>query len=116
MWLRRFRDLFVPSGRKREARRARRMLSELFRSPEVLRGSSLRPAHRSRAVYLGHETQEGRIVRISFGILRHPRPLRYSSHSHEVIEYYLYDLLEQSVKVVRSVNVTRLRQTDDASS
>ena len=57
-------------------REARRLLSALFARPDLTRISSLRPDHRSRAVFLGFEAEEDAVSRIRFGLVRHPKPIR----------------------------------------
>jgi len=91
----------------RMRRRARRLIAGLFADPARLAGTSLRPAHGRRWVYVGHDEEEGRIVRIRFGILRHPRPLRISSACHQVIEYYRYEIETGEIRVERSVRIDR---------
>ena len=54
------------------------------------------------------------MARIWFGILRHPRPYRFSGQSHKVIEYYRYDLEKGRISVVEGHNVTRARGEDAA--
>ena len=49
---------------------------------------------------------------IRFGILRHPRPYAFSRQSHEVIEYYTWDLSIPLVKVEEGLNLTRLQGQD----
>ena len=100
-------------SRRRETRTARRRLGELFDTPEILAGTSLKPRHGGRWIYLGHETDGGEVARIRFGILRHPRPYAFSRQSHKVIEYYTYDVLKQEIGRERGVNITRARGKDD---
>ena len=98
--------------RRRLEKKARRMLQDLFRDGSLLRGTSLRPRHSSRSVFLGFEACEGELAVIRFGILRHPRPYAFSRQSHEVIEYYRYDLKEPRIKVMKGLNLTRLHGQD----
>ena len=58
-------------------------------------------------MYVGHELESGRIARIRFGILRHPRPYPFSRQSHKVIEYYTYHVPEGRLERQRGVNITR---------
>ena len=91
---------------RRERREAERLLGELFARSDLAAISSLRPAHHARAVFLGCETAEGRVARIRFGLVRHPKPLRLPGVCHEVIEIYTYDVAAGSVTVERSRNLT----------
>lgn len=100
--------------RRRRERRARRLVDQLFRTPELLEGTSLRPRHRSRWVVLGHEEREGSIVRVRFGVVRHPRPYPFSSQHHRVVELYDYDVEGCKVRVVRGINLTRGEGLDAA--
>jgi hypothetical protein len=93
--------------KRAEAREARRLLRGLFECPDLRRVSSLRPDHRRRAQFLDWETAGGEVVRVRFGLVRHPRPLRLRGVHHEVIEIYVYDVRAGTVEVVASHNVTR---------
>ena len=98
--------------RRRLEKKARRMLRDLFRDGSLLRGTSLRPKHSSRSVFLSFEARAGELAVIRFGILRHPRPYAFSRQSHEVIEYYTWDLSIPLVKGEEGLNLTRLRGQD----
>ena len=98
--------------RRLREREARRLLNAAFRSPNVLRGTSLKQRHASRWVLLDIETEAGRVVRIRFGILRHPRPYAFSKQSHKVIEHYLYDVAEQRITRIEGHNITRASGRD----
>jgi hypothetical protein len=101
--------------RKRKfEREARRLLTLAFRDKSPLRGTSLRARHAGRWVLAGYETDPAseRIVRIRFGILRHPRPYSFSTQSHKVIESYLYEVDEGRIRVERGHNITRERGGD----
>ena len=100
---------------RRRAREARRLLAEAFSSPEILRGTSLERRHRSRWVLLDHEARGERIVRIRFGILRHPRPYAFSRQSHKVVERYEYDVEARKITRLAGRNITREsgRDADD---
>lgn len=94
-------------------RRAVRAIDDLFDRPEILGTTSLRPHHRGRCVYLRHEeTADGRIARVDFGILRHPRPYSFSRQSHKVIEHYRFDVEEGSLERLGGFNLTRKRGLD----
>ena len=93
--------------RVKEERAARRLLGELFQSPELLRGTSLEPRHGGRWILLRHESERGQVVRVWFGILRHPRPYPFSRQSHKVIEHYLYEVEEGRVRRLSGLNLTR---------
>jgi hypothetical protein len=99
--------------RRRLERDARRRLDDLFRSPERLRGTSLAPRHLARCVILGFDEENGEILRVRFGLVRHPRPYPFSRQSHQVVEYYLYDLRTAEVRVEHGINLTR-RAGEDA--
>ena len=98
--------------RRRLEKKARRLLRGLFRDGSLLAGTSLRPKHSSRCVFLDCEARHGELTVIRFGILRHPRPYAFSRQSHEVIEYYRYDLAESRIRVEKGINLTRLRGQD----
>ena len=98
--------------RRRLEKKARRMLQDLFRDGSLLRGTSLRPRHSSRSVFLGFEACDGELAVIRFGILRHPRPYAFSRQSHEVIEYYTWDLSIPLVKVEEGLYLTELQGQD----
>jgi hypothetical protein len=93
--------------RRRREREARRRLGEAFRDPALLAGTSLGPRHAGRWVLLEEEWAEGRLARIRFGIVRHPRPYPFSRQSHQVLEVYLYDLQAGRITVERGRNLTR---------
>jgi hypothetical protein len=97
---------------RRTGREARRLLASAFRSPELLRGTSLEPRHAGRWVLLDHESCGGRVARIRFGILRHPRPYRFSRQSHKVLEAYLYDVAAGSITRLAGHNLTRAEGKD----
>ena len=98
--------------RRRVEKQARQMLRALFTDGRLLRGTSLRPRHSSRSVFLGFEARDEELTLIRFGILRHPRPYAFSRQSHEVIEYYSYDPSIPLVKVEEGLNLTRLKGQD----
>ena len=98
--------------KRREHGEALRLVAELFRSPERLVGTSLRRAHAGRWVYLDHEVDGDRVIRVRFGILRHPRPYAFSPQSHKVIETYVYHALDDRIERLRGFNVTRHRGRD----
>ena len=98
--------------RRRLRREARRLLDEAFAVEDLLRGTSLRRDHRVRSQLVDVDEEAGRIKAIRFGILRHPRPYAFSRQSHQVIEYYVYDLVARKIEVVRGINVTRREGRD----
>lgn len=102
--MRRLRDWW---RRRRQEREARRLLAAVFYSPEILRGTSLKQRHASRWILLDLDIEESRVVRIHFGILRHPRPYAFSRQSHKVIEHYLYDVAERRILRLEGHNITR---------
>lgn len=100
---------------RRRAREARSLLAEALRTPELLRGTSLKPRHASRSVIIHHDEEEGHVVRVHFGIVRHPRPYAFSRQSHKVLEYYIYDVKAGTITVQKGHNLTRAegRDADD---
>lgn len=98
--------------RRRLEKKARRKLRDAFRDTGLLAGTSLQPHHSGRAVLIDFETLDGELQLIRFGILRHPRPYAFSKQSHEVIEYYRYDITEPRIKVEEGLNLTRLHGQD----
>jgi hypothetical protein len=101
-------------ARRRIEREARRLLEEAFRSPDALRGTSLARRHAARWVLLRHEAEGGRVARVWFGIVRHPRPYPFSRQSHEVIEHYVYHVAARRMERLAGLNVTRERGEDAA--
>ncbi len=98
---------------RRIHREASRLVEDLFRDPELLRGTSLKPHHAGRWVHLGHETDdEGRVTAVRFGILRHPRPYAFSRQAHKVIEHYTYFVKQRTLTRERGFNITRDRGLD----
>jgi hypothetical protein len=98
--------------RMKEERAARRLVEALFQSPELLRGTSLEPRHGGRWILLRHESEHGQVVRVWFGILRHPRPYPFSRQSHKVIEDYLYEVRAAKVQRLSGLNLTREKGRD----
>ena len=98
--------------RRRREKEARHLLAAAFGSPELLRGTSLKPRHASRWVLLDVEVEGDRIVRVRFGILRHPRPYAFSKQSHKVIEHYLYDIDKKRISRLEGHNITRASGRD----
>lgn len=98
--------------RRRTFKEARRLLAAAFRDPQILRGTSLQPRHASRWVLLDADAEEGSVVRIRFGILRHPRPYPYSRQCHKVLEHYLYDVKAGRIERLGGLNLTRARGED----
>ncbi|MBI4603747.1 MAG: hypothetical protein HY721_17470 [Planctomycetes bacterium] len=97
---------------RRLRREARRLLDRAFAAPAVLAGTSLKPHHAGRTVVLRHEVEGGRVARVWFGILRHPRPYAFSRQSHKVIENYLFDVSAGRIVRLEGRNVTRERGED----
>jgi hypothetical protein len=98
--------------RRRQEREARRLLAAVFSSPELLRGTSLKQRHASRWILLDFDVEERRVVRIYFGILRHPRPYAFSRQSHKVLEQYLYDVEEPRISRLEGHNISRASGRD----
>jgi len=98
--------------RKQEERAARRALGEAFRTPQALKDTSLRPDHAGRWVVLDFEPAVGKVSRVRFGILRHPRPYAFSSQHHKVVEVYSFDLASRRMTRLEGFNWTRARGGD----
>ncbi len=98
--------------RRRQEREVRKLLDQVFQSPELLKKTSLRPRHKARWILVDYQFQGDRPVKIWFGILRHPRPYKFSRQSHQVIEYYLYDIETSRITVLKGLNITRSRGRD----
>jgi len=92
--------------------RARRLIAGLFRDPALLAGTSLRPRHAARWVLIDREDEESKIVRVRFGIVRHPRPYAFSPQSHKVLERYVYDVRTRQLTREGGRNITRERGLD----
>lgn len=101
-------------GSYRRNRKARRLLSALFDRPDLAAMSSLRPAHKSRAVFLDAEGTARQIRRIRFGLVRHPRAANVRGVHNEVVEIYEYDLEKDMVTVAHSRNITKRGMPDTA--
>jgi hypothetical protein len=102
---------------RREQRRARALLRSLFDQPDLLAKTSLRRDHRGRAVYLRHERDEaGQVARVTFGIVRHPRPYPFSRQFHEVLEFWTFDVARRTVQRDRGVNLSRVKDSDGEPS
>jgi hypothetical protein len=99
-------------ARRKEEREARRLIEALFESPALLRGTSLKSRHGMRWILLRQESERGKVVRVWFGILRHPRPYPFSRQSHKVIEHYLYNVVESRVERLLGFNLTREKGLD----
>ena len=106
MWLK---DYF---RRKKLERDARRLVGAAFRFPEKFRGTSLKPRHAGRWVLVDFEAQDGKVARVWFGILRHPRPYSFSRQSHKVIEYYCYHVEAGRMERLEGYNLTREKGED----
>jgi hypothetical protein len=108
-WLARRRERRVARALEREARRR---LAAIFDEPARLRGTSLRPEHRGRVMLVNHDVQDGRVVRVDFTIIRHPRPYAFSKQVHEVLELWRLDVDRGSLERVEGANLSRLRGSD----
>jgi hypothetical protein len=97
----------APERRKR--READRALDALFRRPDLLAGTSLRPDHRGRVQLLDLSKAP---ARIGFGIVRHPRPYAFSRQFHEVVELWVWHADEQRLERAKGINLTRARGSD----
>ncbi len=98
--------------REHSQREARRLVAEVFRDPALLAGTSLKPRHAARWVLVNHEVDGCRVVRVRFGIVRHPRPYAFSRQSHKVVEYYLYDVAARKLTRLEGRNITKERGED----
>lgn len=99
----------------RETRLRRRALAcvrTIFDDRQLLQGTSLRREHRSRAVYVRHQSEDDTIVVVRFGIVRHPRPYAFSRQVHQVAEFWDYWPAERRLERVGGVNLSRLRGQD----
>lgn len=97
-------------SRRRLERAARAALSAAFVDAALLKGTSLRPDHRSRVDAIEPEAEGGGELRaIRFAIARHPRPFPFSRQFHEVVEWYSYDLAARTIVRAGSLNLTKLR-------
>lgn len=104
---------WIADPERAERRRAQKLVRSVFDQPDLLNGTSLRREHRGRAIYLRHETDElGTITRVTFGILRHPRPYPFSRQFHEVLEFWTLHVSKRSVTRDRAVNLSRSKGTD----
>ena len=100
--------------RRRLLRQGRQELDQLFlKHPLRLRGTSLRPKHRSRTQVLEVEAAP---LRIWFGILRHPRPYGFSQQFHEVLEVWRYEPAAGSLEREKGHNLSRERGEDGQPS
>lgn len=109
-WLEAWQRWRSAAARRRAAERA---LDALFRDPQQLAGTSLRPDHRPRCQLLDLSEAP---TRIGFGIVRHPRPYTFSRQHHEVVELWLYEPERRRLERVRGVDLTRARGEDAAGS
>jgi len=94
---------------RRARREAERALDELFARDEWLAGTSLRRDQRGRVRVLD---LNGAPARIGFGIVRHPRPYKFSRQFHEVLELWIWHVDERRLERTRGVNLTRARGSD----
>lgn len=99
--------------RVRTERRARELLAAAFRNPGFLEGTSLRPRHANRCVVQSFDVEDDEIVRIYFGIVRHPRPYAFSRQSHKVLESYVFDVGASRIRRTAGKNLTRAQGRDD---
>ena len=115
-WWQRLRR-WLADPRRREQKRARELVRSLFDQPGLLAGTSLRRDHRGRVLYLRHELgDDGAIARVTFGLIRHPRPYPFSRQFHEVLELWTFHVTERRVERERGVNLSRARGTDGEPS
>ncbi len=98
--------------KRRQEKEARRLVRDIFANPSLLKGTSLSRRHAARTVVLSHDVEGGAVVRVEFGIVRHPRPYAFSRQSHKVLEIYCYDIVKKKVVVQKGVNLTRAEGLD----
>jgi hypothetical protein len=101
---------------EREQRRAGwRALEELFASkPEVLRQGRLERHHANRVHLLETELdRDGRVVRLLFGIVRHPKSHPMAPRGEEVLELLEYRPDEETLEVTGGANLTRRGERRD---
>jgi hypothetical protein len=108
-WLERRNEKRAERALEREARRA---LAAIFDVPSRLQGTSLRPEHRGRVQLARVEAESGRVVRVFFTIIRHPRPYAFSKQVHEVLELWRLDVHSGALERVEGANLSRLRGSD----
>jgi len=85
--------------------RARRELDEMFtRRADLLATTSLRLEHRSRTQVLDVLDSPRRIY---FGIVRHPRPYKFSLQHHRVLELWCLHVEEERLERLQGHNLTR---------
>jgi hypothetical protein len=99
------------NARRRALSAARAALDELFAlRPELLAEGRLKPHHRGRATILEHKLDaDGRVRRVLFGIVRHPKSHPLAPRGDEVLELLEYRPLDGTLAVVGSRNLTRPR-------
>jgi len=97
---------------RRIEREARRLLASAFDDPALLRGTSLRPEHRNRVMVVRHACEGGRVKKVWFTILRHPRPYAFSRQHHEVLELWSFDAAARRLERLEGSNLTRARGSD----
>jgi hypothetical protein len=95
---------------------ARRELLGAFSRPESLRDTSLRAEHRGRVVLVRYEAEAGRVARVFFTIVRHPRPYAFSRQVHEVLELWRLDIPSGALQRLEGANLSRMRGTDGEPS
>ncbi|MHC4936377.1 MAG: hypothetical protein ACYTGJ_09190 [Planctomycetota bacterium] len=102
--------------RRRLDRRARRLLRGILSDPRNLEGTSLRPAHASRADLIEFEAEGEELRSLSFVLLRHPRPHPFSTQHHLVAERWQVSLSDGPPfrpERLRGLNVSRLKGESD---
>lgn len=63
-----------------------------------------------------HDVEAGRVARIFFTIIRHPRPYAFSKQIHEVLELWRLDVADGRLERVEGANLSRLRGSDGEPS
>ncbi len=99
--------------RHRLARRARATLRRLLADPARLAGTSLRPAHATRADLVDWIEDEGTLSSLTFTILRHPRPHPFSRQHHLVAEVWRVELPDGTPTRLRGLNLSKLQGDGD---
>ena len=93
--------------RRRQRRLAWKTLRELFCHPGRLQGTSLRPSQGGRADLVEFKAVGEELLWLRFTILRHPRPYPFSRQFHEVMQLYHFQVPEQQLSHLRSLNMSR---------
>ena len=98
---------------ERLLKHGRREVDRLFREKsELLKKTSLRAQHRARTQVQSVTLDP---LRVTFTILRHPRPYSFSKQYHEVIETYVYHVDEGRIERWKGINLS-VREGEDGKA